>query len=81
MTLREFLDVDTFGDALWSMVLLAVAFVLWPAVLLVVVAAMGPWGSMERRRVAEIGAKLALVTATWCAVVLATVWTMRGLGS
>lgn len=81
MTILSFLDVDTLGEAVWSMLLLALAFILWPLVLLFLVAAMAvPWGSLERRRVAEIGAKLALVTAAWCGCVVAGAWWARGMG-
>ena len=79
MTLREFFDVDTPRDALWCFVLATIAFGLWPLVLVVAVAAMAvPRGSLERRRVAEIGVKLALVTAAWCGCVLAGAWLARG---
>lgn len=79
MSVRDFFDVDTAGEAVWCFVLVALAFVLWPLALVVVIPAMGPWGSLERRRVAEIGAKLALVTAVWCACVVVGVWIARSL--
>ena len=80
MTFRSFFDVDTLGEALWCMALVALAFVLWPLVLVVVIPAMGPWGTLERRRVAEIGATLALVTSAWCGCVVVGVWIARGFG-
>jgi hypothetical protein len=77
--MMTFLDVDTPSDVVWAIVLLAIAFVLWPLVAVFVLFAMAlPWGSLERRRVVEVGAKMTLVTAAWCGCVLAGVWWARG---
>lgn len=79
--MMRFLDVDTPGEMIWAIVLLAIAFVLWPLVAVFVLFAMAvPWGNLERRRVVEIAAKLALVTAVWCGCVLAGAWWARGFG-
>lgn len=81
MTLRSFFEVDTLGDAVWCFVLATLAFVIWPLVLVFLVGTMAvPWGHLERRRIVEISAKLALVTAAWCGCVLAGVWIARGFG-
>lgn len=80
MNLREFFDADSPRDAAWCFVLAVLAFAMWPLVLLVVIAAMVvPWGSLGRRRVAEISVKLALTTAAWCGFALVGVWIARGL--
>lgn len=78
MTLRDILDADTPADAFWSMVLVALVFVLWPLALCIIVPAMAlPIGALERGRVVEIGAKLAAVTALWCGCVTLGVWAVR----
>lgn len=68
----RFLDVETRGEAAGAMLLLAIAFVLWPLVAAFVVLSMVlPWSKLERARVAEVAAKMILVTAAWCGCVLA----------
>ena len=65
-------------DAFFSFVVGTFAFVMWPLLLPFLIFAMGPWGSLERRRVARMAAGLMLVTALWCACALAVVWYARG---
>ena len=77
--IREFFDVDTRGDAVWCFMLATLAFLLWPLVLLVAIAAMAvPWGHLGRGRTVEVAVKLALVTAAWCGCAMLGAHVMRG---
>lgn len=81
MNLREFFDADSPGDVVWSMVLVALVFVVWPLALCVIIPAMAlPVGALERGRTVEVAAKIAAVTALWCGAVLVGVWVARGFG-
>lgn len=65
-------------EILKLVIVAVVAFIIWPAVAVTLMAGLAPWGRLPRSKVLLACCVLTLCSAAWCGAVTLCVWWARG---